>query len=237
MSDDFLDIGEELYPVLAFFQGSQKSIFKDSCDVYEVYESNKNLINDSELSQIALNIKEIIDKPKPYSDIKDLPELNNKFNSRFDEILQDKKAIILNGINSDFESVSLRLTDDELKQKFNTKFTSRFDSLKNKLDSEKNIAIINGITTESENLKDKCINEINQFIEEKPDDNPTGSTGTSQTTGTQQGPIEKDINIQNITLSPKIKLESEDEIDEFVNKLKSKLKEELERADIINLKL
>ena len=45
----------------AFFQGSQKSIFKDSCDVYEVYESNKNLINDSELSQIALNIKEIID--------------------------------------------------------------------------------------------------------------------------------------------------------------------------------
>ncbi|MBR6516599.1 MAG: BREX system P-loop protein BrxC [Bacilli bacterium] len=237
MSDDFLDIGEDLYPVLAFFQGSQKSIFKDSCDVYEVYESNKNLINDSELSQIALNIKEIIDKPKPYSDIKDLPELNNKFNSRFDEILQDKKAIILNGINSDFESVSLRLTDDELKQKFNNKFTSRFDSLKNKLDSEKNIAIINGITTESENLKDKCINEINQFIEEKPDDDSTGSTGTSQTTGTQLGPIEKDINIQNITLSPKIKLESEDEIDEFVNKIKSKLKEELESADIINLKL
>lgn len=95
---------------------------------------------------------------------------------------------------------------------------------------------LNGITTESENLKDKCINEINKFIEEKPDDDSTGSTGTSQTTGTQIGPIEKEINIQNITLSPKIKLESEDEIDEFVNKLKSKLKEELESADI-NLKL
>ena len=238
MSDDFKKIGEELYPVLSFFQGSQKSIFENSCDVYEVYESNKNLINDSELSQIAIKIKEIIDKPKPYSEIKDLPELNSKFNTRFDEILQDKKTIILNGIINDFESVSLRLPDDELKEEFNSKFTSRFDSLKDKLDSEKNIAIINGITTESENLKDKCINEINKFIEKRTIKDTNVSPDKPEPPVTPPTmPVEKDINIQNITLSPKVKLESEEQIDEFINKLKSKLKEELQNADIINLKL
>ena len=234
MEDDFLDLVDELDPVLSFFQGSQKTIFNESCNVYEIYESNKNLINDSSLTDIANEINQIISMPNPYSNIMRLPELNNKFNQRFDEILEDKKIIILNGINDDYESVISRLSDDELKNEFKDKFTSKFDSLKNKLNSAKNIAIINGITTESENLKSKCIEEINKFINKKKSE-PSG--GDSAEPPVQPIPIEIDVDIKNITLSPKVKIESEDEIDEFIYKLKSKLKDELKNADIINLKL
>ena len=231
MEDDFLDLVDELDPVLSFFQGSQKTIFNESCNVYEIYESNKNLINDSSLTDIANEINQIITMPNPYSNIMRLPELNNKFNQRFDEILEDKKTIILNGINGDYESVISRLNDAELKNEFKDEFTSKFDSLKNKLNSAKNIAIINGITTESENLKSKCIEEINIFVNKKKSsiDNGNGESSVQ--------PIEIDVDIKNITLSPKVKMESEDEIDEFINKLKSKLKDELKNADIINLKL
>ena len=134
--------------------------------------------------------------------------------------MEDKKTIILNGIKEDYESIKLRLNTDELKAKFENKFISNFDSLKNKLDSEKNIAIIDGITMESENLKNNCIHEIDSFI------NPITPI-----------PVEVDVDIKTITLSPKVKIESENQIDEFLQKVKTELKNKLENADIINLKL
>ena len=175
--------------------------------------------------------------PNPYSNIRKLPELNNKFNTRFDEILEDKKTIILNGINEDFESVKLRLNTDELRDKFENKFISKFDALKNKLDSEKNIAIINGITTESENLKTNCINEIDSFISSKGPINPPEVGRRDEPVSPPKPIVEVNIDIKTILLSPKVKIESEDQIDEFLQKVKTELKNKLENADIINLKL
>ena len=235
-SEEFLDLADDLGPVLSFFQGSQKAIFTDACNVYNVYEENKNLVNDSDLSEIAAKIDKIISMPSPYSFIKDLPDLNKDFNDRFDEILEEKKVIVLNGINSDLDSVLLRLNDDELKKEFNDDVNLRFDSLKNKLISEKNIAIINGITTESENLKETCINEINIFIEKRISE-PGGDPDDPEPPKPPLMPIEKDVDITVLTKNPKVKLESEEEIDDFINNLKSKLKEELKDVDIINLKL
>ena len=239
-SDNFLYLADDLGPVLSFFQGSQKSIFKESCNVYEVFEENKNLVNDSTLSEIAAKINKIISMPSPYSLIKDLPDLNKLFNERFDEILEDKKTIILNGINSDLESVMLRLTDEGLKSRFAEKFNAMFDSLKNKLSSEKNIAIINGITTESENLKENFINEIDNsiiIISDPPVEDPPVDDPPVDDLPVSPDITEKDIDIKKIALSTKVKFESEEKIDEFIEKLKSKLKEELKGVDIINLKL
>ena len=236
-SDDFLDLADDLGPVLSFFQGSQKEIFTNSFKVYNVFEENKNLVNDAELAETAEKINKIISMSSPYSFIKDLPDLNKQFNNRFDEILEDKKTIILNGINNDLDSVLIRLTDDELKKEFNDNINSRFESLKNKLDLERNIAIINGITTESENLKKMCINEINKFIENTTLKPPEGGDDEPEPSEPPVIPIEKDVDIKFITQIPNVKLESEEKIDEFIEKLKSKLKEELKDVDIINLKL
>lgn len=237
--EEFLDLADDLDPVLAFFNGSQKAIFDESCEVYKVYGENINLINDSDLSDVASEIDRIISMPNPYSNIRKLPELNNKFTTHFDEILKDKKTIILNGIKEDYESIKLRLDTDELKAKFENKFISKFDSLKNKLDSEKNIAIIDGITIESENLKNNCINEIDSFINYITPIDPPESTINKPVSPQQpiKIPVEVDVDIKTITLSPKVKIESEDQIDEFLQKVKTELKNKLENADIINLKL
>ena len=112
-----------------------------------------------------------------------------------------------------------------MKAKFENKFISNFDSLKNKLDSEKNIAIIDGITMESENLKNNCIHEIDSLNKPVSPQPPISI------------PVEVDVDIKTITLSPKVKIESEDQIDEFLQKVKTELKNKLENADIINLKL
>lgn len=149
MEEDFKEVSKYLEPILSFFQGSQKTIFEDSCAVWEVYESNRNLVNDSILSEKASEINKIIHMPSPYSNIRRLPELNKDFNTRFDEILDEERGIIENDIDNDLNDVLSRLDNEERKNKFEGDVNSKFARLKDKLNSQKNIAIIKGITTES----------------------------------------------------------------------------------------
>ncbi|KZX12983.1 hypothetical protein MBORA_08840 [Methanobrevibacter oralis] len=234
MEDDFKDISEYLEPILSFFQGRQKTIFEDSCAVWDVYESNRNLINDSLLSKKASEINKIIQMPSPYSNIRRLPELNKEFNFRFDQILADERTIIDNDINNDLNDVLSRLNNDELKNEFKNEVNSKFSRLKDKLNSQKNIAIIKGITTESKNLRDRFIKDIDNFTVVVPPTEP-GELPAS----TLPKPIIKEVSvdIKKITSSSRLKIESEQEIDELLNKIKAKLKHELQNNDVVNLEL
>ena len=232
MEDDFKEISEDLEPILSFFQGRQKIIFEESCAVWDVYESNRNLISDSILTEKASEINKILQMPSPYSNIRRLPDLNKDFNLRFDEILKDERAIIENDINNDLNDVLVRLTNDELKNKFENDINSKFSRLKDKLDSQKNIAIIKGITTESRNLRERFIKDIDNFVvitHPKP--------GTSPNPEPEPTITEVSVDIKKITSSSRVKIESEAEIDELLNKIKAKLKEELKDYDIVNLEL
>ena len=223
MEDEFLDINEDLESVLAFFQGSQKEIFDNACNVNTIYENNKNFIDDSNISQVALEINKIINMPSPYSNIPRLPELIKTFNSKFDEILEDKRKIIINGIENDLNSILLKLSDDELKEKFEERVTSTFNSLINQLKFEKNIAVINGYITQSDNVKNSFIQEIDEYIKGRGGDITPPNVVT--------------IDIINIASAPNINFETDAQIDEFLEKIKNELKNKLQDADVVNLKL
>ncbi len=234
MEDDFMDISEDLEPILSFFQGRQKSIFEDSCVVWEVYENNRNLVNDSILSEKASEIKKIIQMPSPYSNIRRLPVLNKDFNTRFDEILDGERGIIENDIENDLKDVLLRLDNDERKNKFERDVNSKFSRLKDKLNSQKNIAIIKGITTESKNLREGFIKDIDNFVVAVS----TTETGKKPVSPPPKPKVkEVSVDIKKITSSSRVKIKSEQEIEELLDKIKSKLKEELENNDIVNLEL
>ena len=232
MEDDFLDLVDVLPPTLSFFQGSQKNIFEESCEVYEIYEENVNFINDSSLSEIASKIKKIISMPSPYSNIRYLPELNSEFNTKFNEILKQKREIILIDIQNDLDEILNMLNNDDLKNIFESNVNFKFSNLKNKLNSIKNIAIIQGITMESKNLHDNFIKEIEDYIEsQNPNPNPVGNGGDESEIK------EISINIKRITSKSRIKLESEEQLDDFINQIKSELQKELKNNDIVNLEL
>ena len=48
---------------------------------------------------------------------------------------------------------------------------------------------------------------------------------------------EVSVDIKKITSSSRLKIESEQEIDELLNKIKAKLKHELQNNDVVNLEL
>ena len=221
--DDILDEAEDVSPILSFFKGAQKNIFKESYDVYMDYKVNKNLLQNSDLDKIANSIKNILDMPNPYSKIKDLPGLNNDFNNNLESILKEKRKIIRNDISEDYKIVLSHLTDDELKNRFEDEVNNEFKSLEKKLDAEKNISIINGITEESDNLRAVFLNEIQKFItviyeDPKPEIKETN------------------VSIKEIVSTSKIRIKSEEDLNDFFNQIKEKVKSELENEKIVNLK-
>ena len=165
--------------------------------------------------------------PNPYSKIKDLPSLNKEFDEKLDVILDEKRKIIRNDIKNDCSSVMDSLTDNDLKEQFENRFKSEFSKLMNKLNSEKNISIIKGITDESENLRVNALNEIQRFVEIKQESSPE-----------IKKPIIKEANvsIKEILTSSKVRIESEDDLNDFFKKVETKVRAELENNNVVNLK-
>ena len=102
------------------------------------------------------------------------------------------------------------------------------------MNSQKNIAIIKGITTESKNLREGFIKDIDNFVIVEP---PVEDGEKPVSQPPKPKVKEVSVDIKKITSSSRVKIKSEQEIEELLNKIKSKLKEELQNNDVVNLEL
>jgi len=225
----FLDMGEDTYNILQFFK-HQKIYFDDAVKIYDIFESNKNFITDSELINTATQIKTILTMDNPYSKIKDLPELSDKFLEKHDELIATEKLTPQNDIKLEFEEVLEVLNEDyefkdELKAKYETTFSNDFDNLTKKLNNATEISVIRGVSDEASNLRTKCMNKIDEFKKSKK----SGHTDPE--------PKSMNLSIKFIASKSKVKIENEEDLDNFLNQIKSEVKKHFNEYDIINLKL
>lgn len=220
--DEFIDIAEDISPILSFFGGTQKRIFEEASDTYKDYEANMNLIKDTKLEEDAAEINRIINMPSPYSFIKDLPNLTKEFNERLDGILDEEREIISKDIDSDEDFVLSNLDLPELKLEFKDKIPNRFNHLRTKLSKERNLAIIKGVSSESDNLRVQCLDEINRFRDSIP-----GVKGPKV--------IIKNISLKQLISKSKESFQNEEDIEEFLKLLESKLKDQLKDNDVVNV--
>ena len=229
--DHFLDMGEDTYNVIQFFN-HQKSYFDDAVRTYNIFESNKNYITDEELIRLANEIDVILTMSNPYSNIKDLPQLTDKFLEKHDEIIDREKLTPQNDLKLELDEVIEVLNEDyehkdELKDKYETTFINDFDSLSKKLIKATEISVIRGVSDEASNLRIKCINKIDKFKKSvNPDPEPQEPKFKSV-----------EVSVKVIASKSKIKIENDDDLDKFLDKIKSEVKKRLEENDIVNLKL
>lgn len=228
---DFTDMGEETYNVIQFFN-TQKSYFDEAVKTYKIFESNKFFITDNNLINLAERIEKILNMDNPYSHIKDLPQLCDDFLEEHDKIISTEKLTPQNDIKLELDEVIEVLNEDyeykeELIATYETKFTKDFDNLSKKLNNATAISVIRGVSDEAFNLKVKCLDEINKFKKSKDPE-----------------PEEPEDEIKSIDLSVKfiasksnIKLENDEDLDMFLNQIKSEVKKRFDEYDIVNLKL
>lgn len=240
--DDFLDIAEDISPVMSFFAGEQKGIFAKAWKYIDIFNNSKTYVVDKELIEVVDKIKVIVSKPSPYAEIHKLPALLDEFGVKHVALI-DKEA---EPIKEDMESDKLKVVEAldskrEYAVKFKDRFLNLFNELNNKLDTSNEVAAVKNIRYESDALKTRCLNEIAEYEKKLLEEEQRRQKEQSKETGGTEviTPVvikaEKNISLKQITSGKTVTIEKEEDIDEFLKTLKTKLVRELEKDTVIKL--
>ena len=242
--DDLLDDAEDTAPVFDFFKGEQRKIFEESVKNLAYFENSKTYVSDRELLKVVEEIEDVVKPGKPFGKIQRLPELNMKFEDLHMELLEKEAAIMEPLVHDDFLKVKEVLDSKPFAEVLRPRINQRFDEIREKLKTSGDIAAIKNIRLESDALKIKCMDEIDEYervhqpVSEPPvtpvvsGKEPVNDVQTPTKVKTKR---RKNISISNVAGARTYSIETEQDIDKFLAQMKQKLMNELEEDTIITL--
>lgn len=242
--DDLLDDAEDTAPVFDFFKGEQKKIFEEAVKNLAYFENSKTYVSDRELLKVVEEIEDVVKTGKPFGKIQRLPELNMKFEDLHMGLLEKEAAIMEPLLHDDFLKVKEVLDSKPFAEVLRHRINQRFDEIREKLTTSGDIAAIKNIRLESDALKIKCLDEIDEYerVHQPVSEPPvTPVVSGKEPVNAVETPIKvktkrrKNISISNVAGARTYSIETEQDIDKFLAQMKQKLMQELEEDTVITL--
>jgi hypothetical protein len=241
--DEFLDIAEDIAPILSFFNGDQKGFVSKAWKHMDIYNHSKTYVVDPGIIQIVEEIKAILSNRNPYDDIYKLPLLLDRFAEKHTALLEQEAEPIREDVKNDKLFVREVLEAREYGAKLTSKYMDLFDELANKLDTSNEVAAVKNIRYESDALKTRCLNELaayeNKLLEEKRrvEQQAQGVAAKAITAPAPAAAVkaQKNISLRQVTAGQRITIEKEEDIDLFLSELRTKLLRQLDGDTVINL--
>ena len=245
--DDLLDDAEDTAPVFDFFKGEQRKIFENAVKNLAFFGNSKTYVSDQELLKVVDDISAIVNDSKPFGKIQKLPELNHRFEELHIGLLEKEAAIMEPLVHGDFLKVKEVLDGKPFAETLRPKINQRFEEIFDKLRCSSDIAAIKNIKLESDTLKIKCLDEIDEY-ERTHQPALTPVQPVSPVMPAWQKPVtppvaptvvktkrRKNVSITNVAGARTYSIENEQDIDKFLSEMKKKLMDELEEDTIITL--
>ena len=235
--DDYLDFAEDYEPLKKFFAGDQKVIFDETLRLMKIYDDSKTFIVNTDIESIVSQIKGILAKTVPYSDIYRLPALKERFIDLYNKLLNEMQKPIEVAIQEARKRVFEELDDKQCHDLLANKFIELFREIEDKANSCNNVAILQNIKVEADALKVRCLNEISteeaKFIEADTDP----QVDINDDTPIVQPIIKKrkTISIKSINSEASWQIETEEDVKKYINELEKKLISTLEENTIISI--
>ena len=162
-------------------------------------------------------------------------------------LLEEEAEIMEPLVHDDFLKVKEVLDSKPFAEVLRPKINERFNEIFDKLKCSNDIAAIKNIKLESDTLKIKCLDEIDEYERtHQPAPAPVQPTPTVTPGGVEPvtPPVtptvvktkrRKNISITNVAGARTYSIENEQDIDKFLSEMKQKLMNELEEDTIITL--
>lgn len=245
--DAFFDFAEDYEPVKAFYNGEQKTIFEKALFSMGIYDDSKTFIVDDKVEGIVALVKEVLFKDQPYKEIHKLPDLIDKFNDAYLNILNAMEAPIFASIDDAKKTVFKELDQREYKDVFSSRFNQLFNEITKKAKECNNVAVLQNIKVEADALKVRLLNEISKKDEElakakekeKEKEYKEGGNGGADKVADPPVVVvfkkQKHVSIKSINVSSSWQIETHEDIEKHLQALKSKLMEQLEENTVINI--
>lgn len=230
LKDDFTDYAEDVDDVKKFFKNNKEQ-FDKAVHQLNIYEKNRSYVLDKDTIDNIDSIEMIVKLKEPYNQIHKLPNLIQNFIEGFTELLEQECAPIKTVIELDHKSVMNELEIYDFKDELESSFDKQFKDLIQRLDSANNFYEAIAMKEESDRLKIRLFNEIQEESKRrKPKPNIDGTEVIEPKADGGNGGYKvktiKNISINNILRGAKI-IETDDDIEEIINELRKKLQQEL----------
>jgi len=235
--EDYLNFAEDYLPIKAFFGGEQQGIWDKTQKYIDIFEESRSYVINEEIESVVKRMETIFKMPYPYNNIKDLPELNNKFPNIYNEILDKELEPVKTEICEAEKRVMEVLKQSGLEEIFFEKFTRAFYNLTEKAESCDNVARLNGCRTEADKLKIRFLNEIAKEQERIAEKEKPKKTVEAGRTDKIANPVKKqrNISIRDINPSSSWQIETEEDLEKYLRDLKERLEKEIEEGTILNI--
>lgn len=247
--DEFLDLAEDYEPVAAFFQGEQREIFRRAVDMLAIYDDSKTYIVDADLEDTVAQMRAILRKEQPYSDIPKLPELREKYMAAYMKVLQAESAPVLDGIGQARARVLEVLNTKEYAGEKKERWLSQFAELRDGAERCNNVSTLRSFKDKAEALKIRLLNEMDtldaQLAQKKAEEEAKRQEKAAQALGVtvpeEQKPVvyktrkSKNVTIKSMARTSSWRLERPEDIDKVLSGLRKALEAELAENDIVNV--
>ncbi|MCI8646068.1 MAG: BREX system P-loop protein BrxC [Firmicutes bacterium] len=242
--DDFLDFAEDYEPVKKFFAGDQKAIFDKALNLMKIYDDSKTFIVNSEIEAVVADVRAILNKRIPYSEIFKLPDLLEKFIDLYGELLDEMQKPIDVAIQDARKRVFEELDGKKCHYQLADKYVNLFREISDKAISCNNVAILQNIKVEADALKVRCLNEIEKeeakiIAAEQPayvaETQNYGRETIALAAPAPKVKKKKTVSIKSINNAATWQLENEADVKRYIAELEDKLMKALEADTIINV--
>ena len=243
--DDFLDFAEDYEPVKKFFAGEQKGIFDKALKLMKIYDDSKTFIVDSEIETVVGDVKAILKKSAPYSEIFKLPDLLDSFINLYGRLLSEMAKPIDAAIDEARKRVFDELDGKKCHDKLVKRFIDLFEEIRDKASHCNNVATLQNIKVEADALKVRCLNEISneeakiiaaeQAEQEREGRNNNGGQDDTPVKPQPKVKKKKTVSIKSINDAATWQLESEADVKKYLAELEKKLMNALEEDTIVNV--
>lgn len=228
--DDLFDMAEDTEDVETFFR-TQKDVFDKATDKAKLYQQHDYFVTENDTMETLSELKVIIYLQKPYGRIKELPELMQKLDVAYSRLLELKKEEVRNIIVQCMGDIHT-LAGSDLKAKDQiTKSDNHLMTKKAEANEAESLIILDAMITQLLNYKDTMCRHIEVLL--TPVAPKPVSTATSGTV-TPSKPM-KNVSIRRYDLCPTRRLQSKEDIDKYVELLRTKLYDTLEDNDSVQI--
>lgn len=225
--DELMDSAEDLENVETFFQ-SQRTIFDSARKMQSDLTHEKDYFaTDAEATDAIKEINSILSMPKPYGRIKDLSELMQKVRKAKEELLAFKKEEVLNMIiqcMGDIHTLAgAAYNAPEQIKKADDYFTGK----KKEASEATSLIVLDAMITQLLNYKDTVCKQLEIMLHPAEPKTPE-----------KPGEPPKKVKIATVRrydICPVRRLQTKEDIDSYVNAIRSKLMETLEDNDGIQI--
>ena len=236
--DDLFDLAEDLDPVITFYESEQqRKIFDDyGLRALGFYNTSKEHIVDHELEEIVESITSIIEMSQPYGKLKDLPDLYQKFTSKYSNILEVKAEPVKAIIKSDLESLLDALEGMPYEEKYKDEIENKFNTLIDEVDRQNDISYMLGYKDKADSLVTQYLDRFDKEVIETEEDKEEGNEGREAQPATKpKTPQKITKNLIARQLTTTWRIEKQEDLDKHIENLKKQIEAQIEDGVIVKV--